>query len=114
MPVFLLIGTLLGSALTIFALQNGTLVTVSFLEWQLTAPMAFVLALFAAATACATMLALLPSLLSGEKRLRALRARERELGHELSKYRITIPIAPYELYPASPTHTSEYAKVVSR
>ena len=43
MITFILLGLLLGAVVIIFALQNPVAITVSFLAWQFSAPLTFVL-----------------------------------------------------------------------
>ncbi|MES3031509.1 MAG: LapA family protein [Patescibacteria group bacterium] len=43
MITFILLGLLLGAIVIIFALQNSITITVSFLAWQFTGPLTFIL-----------------------------------------------------------------------
>jgi uncharacterized integral membrane protein len=74
--VYFIAGIALGLSIALFALQNGTPVSVSFLAWKLDGPLAGVVLGSAAAGALLLLLFGLPSHLALRWRLRAL---EREL-----------------------------------
>ena len=94
MVLALFLGIILGTGLTIFTIENATMVTVSLLTWQLTAPLAFVLVGVIGTAVLATLLGTLPTLLRSEKHAKKLQKENGRLVNELAKYQITIPIAP--------------------
>jgi len=74
--VYFIAGILLGLSLALFALQNGTAVSVRFLAWQVDGPLAGVVLGSAGAGALLLLFLGLPSHLALRWRLRA---QEREL-----------------------------------
>lgn len=89
------LGLLLGSALTIFALENATVITVTALSMQFSAPLGFLLMGIAALGAVASLVAFLPAVVKSDKRVAQLEQEKRVLENELDKYRIVIPVAPF-------------------
>ncbi|HEY4517132.1 MAG TPA: LapA family protein [Candidatus Paceibacterota bacterium] len=94
MILALILGIILGAGLTVFTLQNATLASVSLLAWHFSAPLAFVLLCVIGVAVIATLLGLLPTVYRSESLVKKLEAEKNELERELSKYQITIPIAP--------------------
>ena len=92
--MILALGIILGAGLTVFTIENAGLVTVSMLSYQLTAPMALVLVGVIAASALAAILAILPTVLRSETRIKKLEKEKSDLQNELAQYHITIPIMP--------------------
>lgn len=90
----LLAGIFLGGLSVFFALENVSDVTVNVLIWQLTAPLATILLTTIFAGALMVSVGLLPGLLRDERRFKRVLAEKKALEDELSKYQITIPIAP--------------------
>ena len=80
---FLALGILLGVVSVIFVLQNITVVTVTFLSWQMTGSLAIVLMLAIVCGIVMTLLLLLPSLVRDYFYLSAIKKRSRELENEL-------------------------------
>ena len=68
-----ILGLVLGAVSVIFALQNVTVVTVTFLAWQVTAPLAFILLGTMMCTVIVVLLMLLPSLIRDEFYVRAIK-----------------------------------------
>ncbi len=94
MILALFLGILLGAGLTIFTLENASWITVSMLSWQFSAPLAFVLVGVISASVVITLLALLPIVIRGDRYAKKLEGEKKQLENDLSKYQITIPIAP--------------------
>lgn len=87
-------GIILGGLSVLFALENLGAVTVTFLNWNMTASLATVILGTVLFTLCTIVVALVPALIRNDRRLRTLSHEKNELEQELNKYRITIPIAP--------------------
>ncbi|HWP61229.1 MAG TPA: LapA family protein [Candidatus Paceibacterota bacterium] len=113
MILAILLGILFGSALTVFAIENASVVSVSMLSWHFTAPVAFLLVGAAGIAAIITLVGTLPKLIRDERRIRVLQAQKREVENELSKYRIVIPVAPPS-QGAAPIHVIEREKVYAQ
>lgn len=94
MTLAIILGILFGSALTVFALENASTITLSMLSVQFSAPIAFVVVAAAGFSIVATLLALLPSMLRNEKQIKLLQAQKKQAEDELAKYTIVIPVAP--------------------
>ena len=94
MILSLIMGIVLGASSVLFALQNVADVTVSFLGWQLTEPLAFILlgALFCGVII--TLLVLLPRLISDDAYLKSVLRQKREVEDELAKYRAVSSATP--------------------
>lgn len=84
MIFFLILGVLLGAVSVIFILQNVTLVTVMFLDWQITGSLALVLLLAIVCGILMTLLVLLPSLIRDEFYLSAVKRHKKEVEDELA------------------------------
>ncbi len=83
----LILGIILGALTVIFALQNVAVITVSFLAWEITAPLAFVLLGTALSSVVITLLMLIPSLVRDDLYVRTLKKQKREIEDEFAKYR---------------------------
>jgi uncharacterized integral membrane protein len=94
MLFLLVLGILLGATSVIFALQNVTVVTVSFFAWQVTAPLALVLLSTILSAVIVTLLVLLPSLIQEAMYVKTLKKQQRELEKEFSDYRTGQPVPP--------------------
>lgn len=90
----LIAGIAFGSALTIFSLQNATVISVSFLSLHFAAPVAVLLVSAAGIAAVIALLGTLPLVLRAERRVREAQAQKVALEIELAKYRIIFPVAP--------------------
>jgi len=89
-----LFGVGIGASLVVFALQNTALFTVTLLSWHLSAPAALILMTALALGTTMSLLALVPTFIRNDRYLKQLTQAKETAEHELSKYRITIPIAP--------------------
>jgi uncharacterized integral membrane protein len=87
----LLVGVILGAITVIFAFQNAALTTVGLLNWQISAPLSFVLLSTIASAIIVTLLILLPSLIRDDIYLRALRKQKRDVEDEFARYRTAHP-----------------------
>jgi putative membrane protein len=87
MIISLVIGILLGSLSVVFALQNVAMVTVTFLAWQISAPLALVLLGSMLSGVVITLLVSLPSLIRDEMSVKVLRKQKKQLEDELAAYR---------------------------
>jgi uncharacterized integral membrane protein len=94
MLFLLILGIILGAVSVVFALQNVTVVTVSFFSWQATAPLAFILLGTILSAVMVTLLVLLPSLIQEAMYVKTLRQQKREVEDEFSAYRTTQPVPP--------------------
>ncbi len=105
-----ILGLVLGAVSVIFALQNVTVVTVTFLAWQVTAPLAFILLGTMMCTVIVVLLMLLPSLIRDEFYVRAIKREKRAIEDEFAQYRTTHVPAPGA--PDRPQVTPEGSVVV--
>lgn len=85
MIILFAIGLLLGAVSVVFALQNVTVITVTFFSWQLTSPLALILILAISAGILATSLVLLPEFISSYFRYRRLEKENEKLTEDLRK-----------------------------
>ena len=85
MIFFLILGVVLGAISVIFIAQNVTLVTVTFLTWQMEGSLALVLLLTLLCGIVITLLLILPSLIQDTFFLSALRKQKKTLEDELTK-----------------------------
>lgn len=90
----ILFGIIIGAYLVVFALQNTVPLTVTLLSWHASAPTALILITALALGATMSLLALVPTFIRNDRYIKKLEAAKEAAEHELSKYRITIPIAP--------------------
>ena len=84
----------MGALLVVFAIQNTLITTITLLSWHLSAPSALIFIATLALGSIATLLSLLPSFMRDDRAMKKLAADNKTLADELSKYHITIPIAP--------------------
>ena len=75
-------GLILGALSVIFALQNVAVVTVTFLSWQITGPLAFILLGTLVSGGVISLLVLLPSVIRDEMLFSVLRSERDELRKE--------------------------------
>lgn len=108
------LSVIIGGTSVFFALQNASAVTIAFIGWHATIPLAGALftSLFLGGLTMAVLI--MPSAIHADRRMRALRAEKKNLETELAKYQITIPIAPpgITLEPASYANR-EYARALA-
>ena len=83
----LLIGIILGALSVIFALQNVAVITVTFLAWQITGPLAIIMLATLISGVVITLLVLLPNLLKDDMYLNVLKQQKKELEDELAKHK---------------------------
>ncbi len=94
MLFLLILGIILGATSVMFALQNVTVVTVSFFAWQVTAPLALILLSTILSSVIVTLLMLLPSLIQEAMYVKTLKLQKREVEDEFSAYRAGQPVPP--------------------
>ncbi|MBX9697853.1 MAG: LapA family protein [Acetobacteraceae bacterium] len=82
MILSLLAGLILGALSVVFALQNVAVVTVSFLSWEITGPLAFILLGTLISGGVISLLVLLPSIIRDELNFSALQSRKDALEKE--------------------------------
>lgn len=85
MLILFILGLLLGGAAVIFALQNVTIITVTFFSWQMTGSLALILILAIFAGVVVTVLLLLPGSVSNYFQYRRLAKEVARLEEELRK-----------------------------
>lgn len=85
MIISLILGVILGAISVIFISQNITIVTVSFLTWQMEGSLALVLLLTLLCGIIITLLLILPSLIKDTFYLSALKKEKKGLEDELTK-----------------------------
>lgn len=88
MIIFFILGLVLGIIAVIFALQNITIVTVTFLHWQITNSLAAILMVSIAAGMLITLLIFLPKFLSDYFAARRLQKEVVRLEEELRKQKV--------------------------
>lgn len=86
----LVVGILLGALSVLFVTQNVGMVTITFLDWQMTGSLAIVLFLAIVGGVLMTLLVLLPSLIRGDFYLSTIKKEKRELEEELAKTKKTL------------------------
>jgi uncharacterized integral membrane protein len=84
MHVFLFLALIITTALVIFALQNLTNVTISFLPWRFEGPLAFILSLIFAAGLFTGLFLSLPAWWRRTKEVKLHKKRVHELEGELT------------------------------
>ena len=87
MFIFLILGAILGGALVVFVLQNVTVVTVTFMTWQLTGSLALVLLASIISGVVVTLLIILPGLIMNDLNLAALKKQKKEIESDLARAR---------------------------
>lgn len=85
MIILFIIGLLLGGVAVMFALQNISIITVSFFSWELTGSLAFILMLAIASGVLVTLLLVLPGSIDSLLKNRKLRKEVERLNDELRK-----------------------------
>ena len=90
----ILFGVMIGASLVVFALQNTVPLTVTLLSWHVSMPAALMLAAALAFGAIVSIVSLVPTFIRNDRYIKRLEGAKEAAEHELSKYRITIPIAP--------------------
>jgi uncharacterized integral membrane protein len=85
MIILFILGLVLGACAVFFALQNVTIVTVTFFSWQMTGPLSIVLLLTILSGALIVLLLLLPESVNGYFRYRKLQKTNVKLEEELRK-----------------------------
>lgn len=85
MIIFFILGLVLGGVAVIFALQNVTLITVTFFQWQITGSLALILMAATISGVLATLLLLLPESILNYFRNRKLVKEVEKLEEELRK-----------------------------
>jgi putative membrane protein len=87
MLIFFILGLMVGGVMVIFALQNTTLITVTFFFWQVDGSLALILLLTLISGVGLTVLILLPSTLSTYFKYRKLEKTNSKLEEDLRKQR---------------------------
>ncbi|MES3004824.1 MAG: LapA family protein [Patescibacteria group bacterium] len=87
MLVLFIFGLLLGGVAVIFALQNVSIVTVAFFQWQFEGSLAMVLLLAIGCGVLVSLLMILPGSIQTSLKLRNLRKANEKLAEELKKQR---------------------------
>jgi uncharacterized integral membrane protein len=85
MIILFILGLLLGAVSVIFALQNVTVVTVSFFSWQLTGSLALVLLIAMGTGVLVTILLIFPESVKNYFRSKNLKKENKDLAEELRK-----------------------------
>jgi uncharacterized integral membrane protein len=85
MILSLILGVILGAVSVIFITQNVTIVTVTFLTWQIEGSLALVLLLTLLCGIVITLLLILPSLIKDTFYVSALKKEKKVLEDELTK-----------------------------
>ena len=85
MIILFAFGLLLGAVSVIFALQNITVITVSFFSWQLTGSLALILLLAISSGILITLFFLLPEFISSYFKHKSLEEENHKLAEDLRK-----------------------------
>lgn len=85
MIFLLIIGMALGAVSVLFIIQNTSIITVSFLSWQMEGSLALILFLAVTSGAMIILLVLFPSFISDAIELSAMRKQKRTLEKELAE-----------------------------
>jgi lipopolysaccharide assembly protein A len=85
MIILFIVGLLLGAVAVIFALQNITVITVTFFSWQLTGSLALILSLAIGAGVLITAFLILPESIKNYFRYKNLKKDNERLEEELRK-----------------------------
>ena len=94
MILSLVLGIVLGAVTVIFALQNVAVITVTFMTYQVTAPLALVLLATLLSGVLFSILIILPSLIRDTFYIRTMKKEKRALEDELAQYRLAHPVPP--------------------
>ena|ERR1700722_18666880 len=84
MIISLVLGILLGGVSVIFVLQNTAVVTVMFLNWQVTGSLALILLVVLFCGIVMTLLVLLPSVIRDDMYLSLIKRQRKEVEDELA------------------------------
>jgi len=87
MFLFLILGVLLGAVTVVFALQNITTITVTFLAWELTGSLSLILLLAVATGALICLLMSIPEVIKSHIEFSALKKINRALQDENASYK---------------------------
>ncbi len=93
MIILFILGLLLGAVAVVFALQNITVITVTFFSWQLTGSLALILILAIASGLFMAILILLPEFISNYFKYKNLKKENDNLAEELRKQKELIVFA---------------------
>jgi len=88
MILSLIVGIILGAVSVVFALENFATITVTFMNWQVSAPLSLVLLGTMVCGIVVTLLVLLPSLIRDELYLSTIKRQKKEAEDELARYRV--------------------------
>lgn len=94
MIILFIIGILLGAVSVVFALQNGAMVAVTFLGWQIEGSLSVIIALSILSGILIALLLTLPELLSNYFQYRALKKKNDVLEEDLKKQKEPISEQP--------------------
>ncbi len=108
MIILFVLGLLLGGVAVIFALQNVTVITVTFLYWQLTGSLALVLISAILSGIIFTLLLLLPGSIGNYFKNRGLKKEIENLEEELRKQKELVVFAN-----KTPPTSNDIAKIES-
>jgi|SRR3989344_377209 len=90
----ILFGIIIGAYVVVFALQNTVPLTLTLLSWHFSMPAALMLSAALALGAIVSIISLIPTFIRNDRYTKQLEEAKEAAESELSKYRITIPIAP--------------------
>ncbi len=90
MIIFLIIGTLLGAATVIFALQNTATITVIFLSWQIQGSLAVMIILAVAIGVMISLLFSLPGIIERSFKISRLKKHNAVLKEELQNKAVEV------------------------
>lgn len=85
MIILFILGLLLGAVAVVFALQNITVITVSFFSWSITGSLSVIVLLAIGVGILVALLLFLPSSVQGHFRYRRLKKANSKLEEELRK-----------------------------
>lgn len=85
MIILFILGLLLGAVAVVFALQNITVITVTFFSWQLTGSLALILLVAITSGILIAIFLLLPEFISKFFKYRSLQKENKKLEEELRK-----------------------------
>ena len=82
-----IIGLLIGAVMVVFALQNVTPITVTFLAWQIEGQLAFILLLAVVAGLLISALLSIPGMIKNQIKFSSLRKHNKKLAEELEAHK---------------------------
>jgi uncharacterized integral membrane protein len=97
MPIILIFTLVIAAVAILFAVQNNTPVTITFLTWKVQSPLALVLMISLAAGAIIGFLAALPTITRDKLTVRSHRKRVTELETSLSDHKTQLEEAQKKL-----------------